>query len=213
MNRILVVDDHAVVRSGLKQFLAGMGEAIQIEEAGDGAEALARVLAADEHWDVVLLDLWLPDLDGLEVLKRIKQARPKLPVLIFSMQAEDDYAMGALEAGAAGFLPKNSAPDEILDAIRRAAKGGRYLSAQMAEKLLAGTATAARRLPHESLSPREAEVMRLLSRGASVTAIAEQLHRSPKTISTYRSRILDKLGIDSNAELARYVVQHRLDPQ
>lgn len=205
------MDDHAVVRSGLRQFLAGIGDITTIAEAGNGQEALG--LALDRDWDLVLLDLWLPDLSGLEVLKRIKRAKPALPVLIFSMHAEDDYAMAALEAGAAGFLSKDSPPEEILGAIRRASQGSKYLSPHLAEKLLSGSAAASKRLPHESLSAREAEVMLLLSRGVLLTQIAESLHLSPKTISTYRSRILEKLHVESNAELTRYVVKHKLDPQ
>lgn len=211
MNRILIVDDHAVVRNGLKQFLAGTYDAPMIAEAGNGVEALT--LALGGQWDLVLLDLWLPDLDGLEVLRRIKLAKPSLPVLIFSMHAEDDYAMSALAAGAAGFLPKDSTPEEIIDAIRRASNGSKYLSSHLAEKLLSGAAADPRKLPHENLSAREAEVMRLLSRGIPLTQIADQLHLSPKTVSTYRSRILVKLNVESNAELARYVVKHKLDPQ
>ena len=211
MDRILIVDDHAVVRSGLKQFLAGMNDGATIEEAGSGAEALA--LALERPWDLVLLDLWLPDLDGLEVLRRIKRGKPELPILIFSMHAEDDYAMSAIEAGAAGFVPKDSAPEEIVDAIRRAGRGGKYLSPKLTERLLSGSAGNGKRLPHESLSARETEVMRLLSRGSALTQIAERLHLSPKTITTYRARVLEKLGVESNAELARYVVKHKLDPQ
>lgn len=209
MSRILIVDDHAVVRSGLKQFLAGISDFASVEEACNGQEALALVL--ERQWDLVLLDIELPDLNGLEVLRRIKRAKPALPILIFSMHAEDDYAMSALEAGAAGFLPKESSPEEILDAIRRAGKGSIYLSPHLAEKLLSGSAAAGKRLPHEVLSARETEVMRLLSRGTSLTQIAERVHLSPKTISTYRTRVLEKLHVKSNAELARYVVKHKLE--
>lgn len=211
MSRILIVDDHAVVRSGLRQFLAGSSDCIVIEEAGNGQEALR--LALETHWDLILLDLWLPDLNGLEVLKRVKREKPDLPILVFSMHDEDDYAMIALEAGAAGFLPKGSSSEEILDAIRRASQGSKYLSSHLTEKLLSGSAAAGKKLPHESLSAREADVMRQLSRGESLTQIAERLHLSPKTISTYRTRVLEKLHLDSNAELVRYVVKHKLDPQ
>ena len=209
MFRILIVDDHAVVRSGLKQFLTGSRECNTVEEASTGEEALSKALAAP--WDLILLDVGLPDLNGLEVLKRIKRSKPELPILIFSMHLEDEYAMTALEAGAAGFLPKDSSPEEILEAIRRACTGSKYLSPHLAEQLLRGSTKAARKLPHDTLSSREAEVMRLLSRGASLIQIGEQLHLSPKTISTYRTRVLEKLHLDSNAELARYVVKHKLD--
>jgi DNA-binding NarL/FixJ family response regulator len=206
MLKILIADDHAVVRGGLRQFLADAADCT-IGEAGTGHEAMALVAA--EAWDLLLLDIGLPDVNGLEVLKRIKRDKPELPVLMFSMYAEDDYAMAALDAGAAGFLPKDSAPAEILQAIRRASRGERYLSSQLAEKLLAGTVSA-KKQPHDLLSERELSVMRLLSRGMSLTAIGESLHLSPKTVSTYRTRLLDKLKLGNNAELTRYVIEHKL---
>ena len=209
MVRILIVDDHAVVRSGLKQFLVGNNDCAKVEEAGSGSEALALVTSSD--WDVVLLDIGLPDLNGIEVLKRIKQMKPGLPVLIFSMFAEDDYAMTALEGGAAGFLSKDSSPEEIVDAIHRVSTGAKYLSPGLTEKLLSGSLAANRKLPHEFLSNRETEVLRLLSRGESLTEIGRRLCLSPKTVTTYRTRILDKLQVASNAELTRYVVKHKLD--
>jgi DNA-binding NarL/FixJ family response regulator len=206
MLKILIADDHAVVRGGLRQFLADAADCL-IGEAGTGHEAMALVAA--EPWDLLLLDIGLPDVNGLEVLKRIKRDKPELPVLMFSMYAEDDYAMAALDAGAAGFLPKDSAPAEILQAIRRASRGERYLSSQLAEKLLAG-AVSAKKQPHDLLSERELAVMRLLSRGMSLTGIGESLHLSPKTVSTYRTRLLDKLKLGNNAELTRYVIEHKL---
>lgn len=209
MLKILIADDHAVVRGGLRQFLADAADCRIAGEAGNGGEALALVEAED--WDLVLLDIGLPDINGLEVLKRVKRLKPMLPVLIFSMYAEDDYAMAALEAGAAGFLPKDSAPREILDAIRRAGRGEHYLSSHLADKLLAGTTAKNKRPAHDALSEREFMVMRLLSRGMALTAIAEKLFLSPKTVSTYRARVLEKLKLDNNAELTRYVIEHKLD--
>lgn len=208
MLRILIADDHAVVRGGLRQFLANATEYRLAGEACSGREALALVAAED--WDLLLLDIGLPDVNGLEVLKRVKHQKPELPVLIFSMFAEDDYALLALEGGAAGYLPKDSEPEEILEAIRRAGRGERYLSPHLAEKLLAGTAGGGRKQAHDSLSQREFEVMRLLSRGMALTAIAESLHLSPKTVSTYRARVLEKLGLRNNAELTRYVIERKL---
>ena len=210
MKKILIVDDHAVVCSGLRQFLSNTHDCQVAGEAHTGADALAQIAA--EPWDLVLLDIGLPDINGVEVLRRIRRQWPELPVLIFSMHAEDEYAIAALQAGATGYLPKDSAPEEILEAIRRATSGGKYVSPHLAEKLLSGMLLNGRQLPHESLSDRESEVMRLLSRGRSLTHIAECLHLSPKTITTYRARILEKLGINSNAELTRYVVEHKLDP-
>jgi two-component system invasion response regulator UvrY len=207
--KILMVDDHAVVRSGVRQFLANSTDYRICGEAGSGHEALRLVSA--ESWDLVLLDIGLPDINGLEVLRRIKHAQPALPVLIFSMYEESDYAASALDAGATGYLPKDSQPEEILQAIRRGARGERYLSPAFADKLLAGTLQTKRTLPHERLSEREYTVLLMLGRGMSLTAIGEALHLSPKTVSTYRSRVLEKLGIGSNAELTRYIVEHRLD--
>lgn len=211
MLNILIADDHAVVRSGLRQFLAHAVECRVTAEAENGHETLALVDSGS--WDVVLLDIGLPDINGIEVLKRIKRKKPDLPVLVFSMCAEDDFAMTALEAGAIGYLPKDSAPEEILSAIRRAARGERYLSPQLAEKLLNRSSShAVRKQAHELLSEREFSVLRYLSRGMALTSIAETLHLSPKTVSTYRARILDKMGLLNNAELTRYVIEHKLDP-
>lgn len=208
MLKILIADDHAVVRGGLRQFLANSADYRIAGEASSGREALALVAAED--WDLLLLDIGLPDVNGLEVLKRVKHQKPDMPVLIFSMYAEDEYAMPALEAGAAGYLPKDSVPEEILEAIRRAGRGERYLSPQLAEKLLAGNGSSGRKQAHDYLSVREFAVMRLLSQGLALTAIAEALHLSPKTVSTYRARVLEKLGLRNNAELTRYVIEHKL---
>jgi two-component system, NarL family, invasion response regulator UvrY len=210
LNKILIVDDHAVVCGGLRQFLANTHDCQVAGEAHTGADALAQIAA--EPWDLVLLDIGLPDISGIEVLRRIRRQWPDLPVLIFSMHAEDEYAIAALQAGATGYLPKDSAPEEILEAIRRAISGNKYVSPHLAEKLLNGTILIGRQLPHALLSDRESEVMRRLSRGESLTQIADCLYLSPKTITTYRARILEKLGINSNAELTRYVVEHKLDP-
>ena len=206
--RILVADEHPVVRSGLRQFLGDAKDCRIAGEVGSGHEALERVAA--EHWDLLMLDIGLPDLNGLEVLKRAKQMAPALPVLIFSRFPEDDYAMVVIEAGAAGYLQKDSAPGQIIDAIRRAARGEHYLSPQFVEKLLARTASNGVRRLHDLLSKREWAVMRLLSTGVSLAAIGQSLHLSPKTVSTYRARILEKLELRNNAELTRYVVEHKL---
>jgi len=208
MIRILIVDDHAVVGGGLKQFLGSVGGFVIAGEARTATQGLAML--GQEHWDLLLLDIGLPDINGMEVLKQIKREYPELPVLVFSMYAEDDYAMTALEAGALGYLPKDSAPDEILAAIRRASSGERYLSPMLADKLLNGTAHIGKKLPHDSLSPRELKVMKMLGQGIPLTEIAENLHLSPKTISTYRARVLEKLGFHHNVYITRYVMTHRL---
>jgi DNA-binding NarL/FixJ family response regulator len=208
MFKILIADDHAVVRGGVRQFLATTPDIEVVAEAASGAEALAVI--RERECDLVLLDMSLPDLNGLEVLKRIKGERPQLPVLMFSMHSEDDFAIRSLNAGAAGYLNKDSPPSQILTAIRTVAEGSRYVSPRLAEKLLAGTASVGKKLPHETLSRREMEVMLLLSKGVSLTAIGEQLHLSVKTVSTYRTRVLEKIAVASNAELTRYVMQQKL---
>jgi DNA-binding NarL/FixJ family response regulator len=208
MLKVLIVDDHAVVRGGLRQFFADTVDIEVAGEAASGGEALSLVHHGD--WDVVLLDIGLPDLNGIEVLKRIRRVRPELPVLIFSMLPEDEFAIPALDAGAAGFLSKDSPPGQILEAIRTAARGCRYVGPALAEKLLVGADLRSSKLPHALLSKREMEVLLLLSNGMALTAIGDTLHLSAKTISTYRTRILEKFGMRSNAELTRYVLHHKL---
>ena len=208
MATVLIVDDHAVVRCGLRQFLADTEDLAITAEAASGQEAIALVQTGE--WSLVLLDIALPDLSGLEVLKQIKRLRPNLPVLIFSMFSEDEFAMPSLEAGASGYLNKDSPPNQILTAIRTAVTGARYLSPTLAEKLLAGVAPTGRKMAHEALSRREAEVLLMLSKGTSLTKIGKMLQVSVKTVSTYRTRIVEKLGLQSNAELTRYVIEHRL---
>lgn len=208
MATVLIVDDHAVVRCGLRQFLADTEDLAITAEAASGQEAIALVQTGE--WSLVLLDIALPDLSGLEVLKQIKRLRPNLPVLIFSMFSEDEFAMPSLEAGASGYLNKDSPPNQILTAIRTAVTGSRYVSPTLAEKLLAGVAPTGRKMAHEALSRREAEVLLMLSKGTSLTRIGEMLQVSVKTVSTYRTRIVEKLGLQSNAELTRYVIEHRL---
>jgi two-component system invasion response regulator UvrY len=208
MKRILIVDDHAVVRGGLRQFLANTGDLEIAAEAETGADALALIPGGD--WDLVLLDMSLPDINGLEVLKRIKRMRPNLPVLIFSMFSEAEFAIPALDAGASGYLNKDSPPYQILAAIRTIVDGARYVSPSLAEQLLSGVTSNSPKAPHETLSRREMEVLLLLSEGVTLTRIGDTIHVSVKTVSTYRARILQKLDLQSNAELTRYVLQHKL---
>ncbi len=211
MIRILIVDDHAVVREGLKRFLDETTDLRIAGEASSMREALAMV--RQQEWDLVLLDIVLPDQSGLEGLKRIKREQPNLPVLVFSNFTEDEFALASLKAGAAGFLSKDSSPEQLRAAIRTVVGGGRYVGPVLAEQLLSGAATEPKKLPHERLSAREMDILLRISRGQSLTEIGKVLHRSVKTISTYRSRILQKMGIETNAELTRYVVQHKLDQQ
>jgi len=210
MIRILIADDHAVVRRGLKQIVADEPDLMVAGEAHSGQEALA--LARGQHWDVVMLDISMPGRGGLEVLKDLKQERPGLPVLILSMHPEEQFAVRALKLGASGYLTKDSAPEELVRAIRKVVAGGRYVTASLAEKL-AGNLVPDRqgeRPLHEILSDREFLVMRLIASGKSVTDIADELALSVKTISTYRARVLEKMGMKSNADLTRYAISNQL---
>jgi two-component system invasion response regulator UvrY len=207
MTRILVVDDHALVRRGLIELLQSLPVGTEFGEAGTGADALTMALS--ESWDVVLLDLALPDRHGLDVLRELHAAKPKLPVLILTMFPEDQLALRVLELGAAGYLTKESAPEELLLAIERVVAGHKYLSPAMSQAVadgLGGPPPA----PHEQLSDRELEVLRLLAAGRPITAISRQLGLSPKTVTTYRARLLHKLRMKSNAELTFYATQHGL---
>lgn len=208
MKRVLIVDDHAVVRCGLRQFLAVTEDLKIAGEAATGMEALAIVNAA--KWDLVLLDMALPDLNGIEVLKRIKDRQPNLPVLILSVYPESEFAIPALDAGASGYLNKDSPPHQILTAIRAVIGGARYFSPALTEKLLVGVASPGHRAAHESLSRREMEVLLLLSKGVPLTKIGLILSVSVKTVSTFRARILTKIGVQSNAELTLYVMEQKL---
>lgn len=205
--RILVVDDHALVRRGLIELLQALPDGVQFGEAGTAAEGTARGLG--EQWDVVLLDLGLPDRHGLDVLRELRAARPHLPVLILTMFPEDQLALRMLEIGAAGYLTKESAPEELIRAVERVIAGHKYLSpamAQIAAYDIGGLPPA----PHEQLSDRELEVLRLLAAGRPITAISRQLGLSPKTVTTYRARLLHKLHMRSNAELTFYATRHGL---
>ena len=208
MIRALIADDHAVVRQGLKQILGDTPEMVVAGEATNGQEVLDKVRA--ETWDVVVLDISLPDRSGLDILKQLRSERPKLPVLVLSMHSEDQYAMRVLKAGASGYLTKDSAPDELVKAIRKVVSGGRYVSSFLAEKLAFEIGTDSSRLPHETLSDREFQVLRLIAAGKSVTEIAAELYLSVKTVSTYRARMLEKMSLGTNAELMHYAMQNHL---
>jgi two-component system invasion response regulator UvrY len=208
MIRALIADDHAVVRQGLKQILGDTPEMLVAGEATTGQEVLDKVRA--EPWDVVVLDISMPDRSGLDVLKQLRSERPKLPVLVLSMHSEDQYAMRVLKAGASGYLTKDSAPDELVKAIRKVVSGGRYVSSFLAEKLAFEIGTDSSRLPHETLSDREFQVLRLIAAGKSVTEIAAELYLSVKTVSTYRARLLRKMNLGTNAELIHYAMQNHL---
>jgi len=206
--KILIADDHAVVRSGIKQILADAFKRAAFSEAATGQEVLECVWR--ENWDAVVLDLSMPGRGGIEILKEIKRSRPNLPVLVLSMHPEDQFALRLLKAGASGYMTKESAPDELVHAMRKAMAGGRYVSPMLAEKIAEFLGTDLQKLPHERLSDREFMVLRLIASGKPVSAIARELSLSVKTVSTYRSRLLVKMGLHNSAELFHYAFQHQL---
>jgi len=208
MLRILIADDHTVVRRGLKQILLEEFKSAQIEEVGDAEDLLKKVLK--QEWDVVVSDISMPGKSGLEILQEIKHHYPKLPVLILSVYPEDQYAVRVLKAGASGYLNKDSAPDELVKAIHQVLLGKKYITSSIAEKLATMLDQDADKLPHESLSDREFEVMKLLSAGHPVTDIAEKLSLSSTTVSTYRARIMTKMNFKTNADLTLYAINNKL---
>ncbi len=208
MTRILIADDHEIVRRGLKEILAAAFEKAEVGEARDSREAIQQVMQKD--WDAMLLDINMPGRSGLEVLEEVKRLRPKLPVLVLSAYPEEDYAVRALKLGASGYLSKRSASDELLVAIRKALAGGKYVTATLAEKLAASLGSAIQQEPHEALSNRELQVLRMIAGGETVKEIAAELSLSEKTVGTYRTRISEKMGLGTNVELTRYAIQHGL---
>lgn len=208
MTRILIADDHQIVRAGLRTVLAEHDGSIVIGEAASGAETIKMVRAA--HWDLVLLDISMPDMNGVDALQQIKRARPDLPVLILSMYPEDQYAVNLLRAGASGYVSKQSASEQLINAIRMVLRGRRYVSPALGEQLAAGLDEDAQKPPHTELSEREFQVFCKLATGQSVSKIAEELFLSAKTVSTYRSRILEKMRVKSNAALTSYAIKHSL---
>jgi two-component system, NarL family, invasion response regulator UvrY len=207
--RVLIVDDHSVVRQGLKQILHESDIPVSIGEAGSGQEALS--LARTGDWDLVVLDISLPDRSGLDVLKQIKSYYPKLPVLVLTMHAEEQYAVRVLRAGAAGYLTKDSAPEEMATAVKKVAAGGRYVSSSLAEKLVFDMG-GLRERPHEALSDREFQVFCMLASGERIKDIAEKLCLSVKTVSSHRARILTKMKMRNNAQLVQYALEQKLIP-
>ena len=208
MIRILIADDHAVVRRGLKDILEHELEGAVCGEAKDATEVLARI--QDGEWDLAILDIGMPGRSGLDVLRDLKIARSKLPVLVLSMYPEDQYAKRILQAGAFGYMNKESAPEELIKAVRKVLAGGRYVSAALAEKLASDLSDDAGRPIHELLSDREFEVLRMIGAGKTVTQIAEELHLGVTTVSTYRARILEKMNMTTTAELMHYALYNRL---
>lgn len=206
--KILIADDHPIVRQGLRQILAAEPDVGAVSEAGTAQKVLE--LVRKQHWDVVVLDITMPGRSGLDVLKELKHERPKLPVLILSAHPEDQYAVRVLKAGAAGYMTKEKAPEELIKAIRKVLGGGKYLSESLAEKLAFDLETDTEKPLHKTLSDREYQVMLMIASGKTVKQIAQELHLSVKTISTYRARVLEKMQMKSNSELMRYAIQNRL---
>ena len=208
MIRVLIADDHPVVRRGIAQTFDGIDDIVAAGEAATGADVLARLQR--DTYDVLLLDLSMPDVDGLELLGRVKKRFPNLPVLVLTIYSEDQFAVRALRNGASGYLTKDSDPSELIGAIRKIASGGRYVSSRFAARLadLASSGRAA--LPHEKLSNREYQVFRLIAAGRTTRDIAAHLAVSMKTVATYRARIFEKMGVRTPAELAAYAVRERV---
>lgn len=208
MIKVLVADDHAVVRKGLAQIISETMDMEVTAEAGTSAEVFEHIRGGS--FDVVVLDLNMGDQSGLEVLKNIKAEYPDLPILILSVYPENQFAIRTLRAGASGYLNKDSAPEQLVKAVRRVAEGKRYVSPAVAEELLFQLDTESDGPRHESLSDREFQVLRMLSSGSTVSEIAENLNLSVKTISTYRSRVMEKMNMKSNAELTHYAIKNDL---
>ncbi len=208
MIKILIADDHAIVREGLKQIVAEENDMRVQGEAGDAPEMFK--LLKKEPWDIVILDINMPGKSGLEALKEIRAEYPKTPVLILSMYSEEQYGLRSLKAGAAGYLKKVSAPEELVKAIRKIVNGGKYISQGLAEKMAYNLETSHKVLAHEALSDREYTVMCRIASGLSAEKIADELSISVHTVYSYRSRILEKLDLKSNVELTRYALKNQL---
>jgi len=205
MLKVLISDDHTLVRKGLRHILLDTKDVGVVDEARDGKETISKVCAHD--YDVVLLDISLPGRSGIDVLKQLKALKPKLPVLILSMHPEEQYAVRSLKAGASGYLTKESAPDELLEAVQRLAKGGKFITPSLAEKLASEVGGKSENMPHETLSDREYQVMCMIASGKTVKEISVDLDLSAKTISTHRARILEKMGMKNNANLTYYAIK------
>jgi two-component system invasion response regulator UvrY len=208
MLKILIADDHAIVRQGLKQIVTETRDMTVAGEASNGQELLNKI--REGEYDVVVLDITMPVRDGMDVLRQLRSEKPRLPVLMLSIHPEEQYALRALRAGASGYLTKESAPDELVVAIRKVSSGGKYISASLAEKLAFELEFGHEQALHEVLSDREYQVLCLIASGKTVTEIAQELSLSEKTISTYRSRILEKMNMKNNAELTYYAIKNQL---
>jgi DNA-binding NarL/FixJ family response regulator len=208
MIKIVIADDHAIVREGLKRIVASAPDMEVVAEARDGTEVLQRV--HEHNFDLLMLDLSMPGRSGMELIKLLRAERPKLRILVLSMHQELQYAVRAIKSGASGYLTKESAPDQLLQAIRKIAGGGAFISTEVAEQIALGAMPGSDNAPHETLSNRELEVLRLLAAGVSVTDIAGKLNLSVKTVSTHKSNLMQKLGLNNPSDLFRYALKHGL---
>jgi DNA-binding NarL/FixJ family response regulator len=206
--RVLLADDHAIVRAGLKELLADTGDITVVGEATNGQEVMERVRAQD--YDVAVLDMSMPGRSGIELIKQVKDEKPRLRVLVLTMHSEQQYAVRALKAGASGFLTKEAAAEQLVAAIRKIAGGGAYVSPETAERLVLDAAPRAEAAPHTLLSDREFQVLQMIAGGRTVGEIAKRLSLSVKTVSTHKTRILHKMGLSNQAELIRYAIEHKL---
>jgi DNA-binding NarL/FixJ family response regulator len=211
MIRVVIADDHQILREGLKQLLLATGDLEVVGEAADGYEVLQRV--RDLEFDVLLLDMSMPGKSGVELIKQVKSEKPKLRILVLSMHEEHQYAVRAIRAGASGYLTKEGAAVQLTAALRKVAGGGAFITPEVAERLALDAMPHTDGPLHETLSDREFQVFRLLVNGRTVSDIAEQLHLSAKTVSTHKARLMEKLQVDSNAELIHYAVRHRLSDE
>lgn len=208
MLRILLADDHSVVRQGIKQILANSIEKVTFGEAQNARDI--RDLISNESWDIIILDLAMPDSNGIEMLKQVKHERPNLPILILSMFPEEQYALRAIKAGASGYLNKESAPEELVEAIHKILQGGEYISQSLAEQLIHYARNEEDLPPHKYLSDREYQVLCMIASGKEIREIASELSLSVKTISTYRARLLLKMSMKTNAEITYYAIKNGL---
>ncbi|WP_297323838.1 response regulator transcription factor [Nitrosomonas sp.] len=208
MIKVLIADDHALFRDGLRRIFSETEDIEVVAEAVDGKDILKK--ARECEWDIILLDINLPDINGLDILKRILSVNTAARILVLSMYPEEEYAIRAIRSGASGYLTKDSPTDQLINVIRRLAKGGKYVNPELAEKLLFNPVLDSAALTHTTFSDRELHVFKMIVSGESLTAIANKLSLSVKTVSTYRSRILEKMNMKNNAQLVRYAIQHRL---
>ena len=208
MIRVLIADDHGILRRGLREILMRELEGVVCGEAENAQQVLAQV--QNQNWDLAIVDITMPGRSGLDVLRDLQRVQPGLPVLVLSMHPEDQYGKRVLKAGASGYMNKESAPEELIKAIRKVLAGGRYVSPTLAEKLAVEWGTNAGRPLHDNLSDREFEVLRMIALGKTVSLIAAELHLSTTTVSTYRARILEKMNMTTTAELMRYALRNDL---